>query len=414
MDIVDVLRYFADFNIPTSLKPRELKVEEMPGKAVVITGPRRAGKTYYLYWLMTQRGGIYVDFEHPLFEGFEPRDVEVLVEAHARLGGPKAAYLDEVQAVEGWEKAVRYLLDRGYSVYATGSTSALLAGDVAREMRGRGLTYLLLPLSFREYLHFKGIDPRPDLVWRPERHAVAKLQEEYLKFGGFPEVALGGDPYRLLKEYLLTVVVRDVADRHGVRNRAALDAVVAYVLNNYGRYLTYSSLHRLLKQRGVTKRTVINYVKYLEEAFFLFQVKRFAKSTREAEAAPRKIYLVDTGYGLLGRKDPSRDLENAVFLELLRRALSSSPPAEIYYAAGEKWEVDFLVTVGGQPAEAVQVAAELHEENMEREVEALARAARRLGARKATVVTLHQEAKLGMVEVKPFWRWALEGWNPYS
>jgi predicted AAA+ superfamily ATPase len=137
VDIVDVLRYFADFNIPTFLKPRELKVEELPGKAVVITGPRRAGKTYYLYWLMSRRGGFDVDFKHPLFEVFKPRDVEVLVEAHARLGRPKAAYLDEVQAVEGWEKAVRYLLDRGYSVYATGSTLALLTGDVAGEMRGR-------------------------------------------------------------------------------------------------------------------------------------------------------------------------------------------------------------------------------------------------------------------------------------
>ena len=413
MHIGDVLKYFGDFAPPREVKPRELTPHAPPGKAAVVTGPRRAGKTYLLHRQMSATGGFYIDFEHPLFADFAPRDVDVVLEAYFKLSpnGPRYAYLDEVQAVEGWEKAVRYLLDRGFHVYATGSTSRLMTGDVAREMRGRGLTYVLLPLSFREFLWFKGLKAEERDLWTPARHEAARLQEEYLKWGGFPEVALFEDKYRILKEYLVTVVARDVEERHGVRNKAALDAVVKYVLENYARHFTYNSLYRLLKTRGVTKRTVMNYVKYLEEAYFLFQVKRLAPSPREAEAAPRKIYLVDTGYALFGRKDPGLDLENAVYLHLLRVKHYRQPDAEIYYAAGKDWEIDFVVVKEGAPAAAVQAAAELHYDNWEREVEAAAKAAKRLGLRKITVVTLHQEdhAKHNSVEVEvvPYWRWAL-------
>lgn len=192
MDIVDVLRYFEDSHLPASLRPRELRVEEMPGKAVAVTGPRRAGKTYHLYWLMSRRGGFYVDSSTPS-SSFSLRDVEVLLEAHSRLGGRGRRTLDKVQTVTGWERAVRYPLDRGYSVYVTGSTSALLADDVAREMRGRWLTYLLLPPS-RGYLLFKGLEPSPDFVWRSENTQSLGCGRSTLNSGASTRCTWAGIP----------------------------------------------------------------------------------------------------------------------------------------------------------------------------------------------------------------------------
>ena len=166
------------------------------GKAAIIMGPRRAGKTYYLFTLMRGRREeyLYLDLEHPIFYSLEPADFPKILDAYRQLYPDitPTLMLDEVQVVPDWERMVRYAIDLGYETYVTGSSSKLLAKEVASHLRGRGLSYVLMPLSFREFLTFKGVDYRGRELYR-NRHRVMAALEEYLRYGAYPEVALTED-----------------------------------------------------------------------------------------------------------------------------------------------------------------------------------------------------------------------------
>ena len=161
----------------------------------MITGPRRAGKTYYLFSLVDKNAPeryLYVDFEHPVFHPMTSGDFIDVLDAYRELYPEikrPVIMLDEVQAVPDWERIVRYLLDEGYTVYVTGSSSKLLSREVATHLRGRSLTYTLFPLSFGEFLRFKGVEYRGREFYR-NLTRINRLLEEYLRFGAYPEVAL--------------------------------------------------------------------------------------------------------------------------------------------------------------------------------------------------------------------------------
>ena len=103
--------------------------------------------------------------------------------------------IDEVQKIEDWERLIRSLLDSGYKVVASGSSSKLLSREIATQLRGRALTYFLLPLSFREYLKFKEVEIKP-LLSTSEKVKIMKLLEELLEWGGYPEIAINWDKKR--------------------------------------------------------------------------------------------------------------------------------------------------------------------------------------------------------------------------
>ncbi len=409
------------------VKPRELTIKTVKGKANVIIGPRRAGKTYYLFHLMREGGReredyLYLDFEHPLFYALTPKDFPKILDMYEELypGRKPILLLDEVQAVPDWERMVRYSLDIGSTVYVTGSSSRLLSQEIASHLRGRGLTYTLMPLSFREYLDFRGIKYRGRDAYGNYPLIVRSL-EEYLRYGSYPEIALVEDEgvkLRILKEYLDLVVRRDVLERYRPRNRRLINELIYFSLNSYSRYLSFDSLYRLFKRRGkLTKRTLINYVRYLEESFAIFLLERYSPSVKERIVAPRKLYLVDTGYGNFGAKDISRDMENAVFLELFRWT-SAHPLRRIYYwRSRTDHEVDFVLVEKGKIAELLQVSFSLSgERTKSREVRSLLKASRVLGCKKLEIITWEEEGEeelewwgnRGKVRFIPLWKWLLK------
>ncbi|MCD6085312.1 MAG: AAA family ATPase, partial [Desulfurococcales archaeon] len=196
-----VLVEFEERGLP-KLVERELRTKSSPLTAVV--GPRRAGKTYYFFQLIKDLGGLpkclYVDFEHELLVGVKSSELRELLVAFRELYGcePEYVFLDEVQVVEGWERFVRRLRDSGqYRVYVTGSSSKLLAREIATQLRGRAITYLLLPFSFREYL--RALNVRVDLrlidYSDRVRGEVLHYLSKYVSEGGFPELVLKREVY---------------------------------------------------------------------------------------------------------------------------------------------------------------------------------------------------------------------------
>ena len=421
MDVEDVKRYirlFHERELP-EIKERELKVSFLPGKALAVIGPRRSGKTYLLYSLVGEEreSFVYLNFENPLLYGISGKDFPGIVNAYFDLypemvNGKPTFLLDEVQNVPNWEIGVRYLLDEGFNVALTGSSSKLLSKEIATQLRGRALSYTLLPLSFREFLRFKGVEFGGADLYGRKVHLIKKLLSEYLEYGGFPEVALFDDKVRILEEYLSVMITRDVAERNGMRNLALLEAVVKVLLSSYSKYTSYSSIYRFLKSEfNTSKSTVLEYLKAFEDAFFVSFLPKYGRSEKESQRAPRKVYLIDTGLALFTKKDVARDMENTVFLELLRRKNYRNPLMSVqYYGGSGEEEVDFVVSERGKVIELIQVTKSL-EESREREIGALVRAARRLKCKNLTVITWDEEETIERngfrIMVKPLWKFLL-------
>ncbi|CUU03227.1 AAA domain-containing protein, partial [Candidatus Kryptobacter tengchongensis] len=180
-----VLQYFtrlAERIESEKIFDRELKVDFLKNKAVAIIGPRRAGKSYFLLKLFSKESeSIYFDFENIAFRNVTPEEILKIVRIYENYFSEKVKniFLDEIQVINNWESLVRSLLDMGYYVFISGSSSKLLSKEIATQLRGRSLSYILLPLSFREFLKFKEIQIK-QFISLDEEIKIKKLLEEFL------------------------------------------------------------------------------------------------------------------------------------------------------------------------------------------------------------------------------------------
>lgn len=419
-----VKRYIVEFHGRdfSDVRKRELEVSFTRNKAVCIVGPRRVGKTYFLFSLMDEpEDYLYIDFEHPVFYRASPEDIIHVLDSYFELYPRKKGvhvFLDEVQVIADWERMVRYLLDKRFLVAVTGSSSKLMSHEIATHLRGRSMTYTLFTLSFREFLEFKGIEYTGRSFYL-NYNRIRGLISEYLMFGGYPEVVLYGEKERILKEYFNLIIRRDILERYNIRNRFLVNELIYFAINNYSRYISYDSLYRMFKQRvRATKRTIINYVSYLEDSMLIFLLRRYFPSVKSRIVSPRKLYLVDTGLGLFGSKDIARDMENAVFLELARRRSYYYPLREIYYFKDSQgYEVDFIVVEGKRVKECINVTyASGFDEVDRREWRSLLRARDLLKCDDLVVVTWDYEdekelswfGRDGRISFVPLWKWLLK------
>ena len=191
--IKSVVKDYHDKEIPPLIE-REVKIEKNKSinRAIIIIGPRRAGKTYYLYQLLKdvdRNKRAYINFEDFRFEGEGYTTILDVVNYYIQLTGynKPILFFDEIQNISGWEKAIRNLLDNGYRVYLTGSNSKLLSKEIATSLRGRSLNYYLFPFSFKEFLLSRNILPK-EFTSTNEKNVILKYLNEYISLGGYPEV----------------------------------------------------------------------------------------------------------------------------------------------------------------------------------------------------------------------------------
>ena len=422
----EVVEEFFRLGVP-EVKEREVSPPIVAGKAVAIVGLRRVGKTYLMYQVMRNllkmrrpEELLYVNFEDNRLEGMEAKDLSYLVEIYAKRN-PKAKemylFLDEVQAVKGWEKFVRRILERRNAyVLVTGSSSKLLGYEIASALRGRSLTQRLFPLSFREFLLFKGFRPGKVLI-EDDRGLIDGFLDEYIRYGGFPEL-VGYDELlkvRTLQEYLDLVIYRDLVERFGIEKVGAMRALIRVVVRNFSRKSSVRRLYTMLRSMGVSisVNKVYEYFSYLEDVGFIFPIRRLETSEVESLRTIPKLYVVDNGFpSIYGVKDEGFRMENLVAIELLRRKHYWNPLMEVYYWESRGKEVDFVVKEGGKVKELVQVTSHLDPDVRRRELSSLAFASRALGCENLKVVTRDEEGSEvwegRRIEVLPLWRWLLE------
>jgi len=418
--VKDYLLEFSKSESP-KLTPRDLKVSPSIDTITTIYGPRRSGKTYYFYQLMQSYGRgncLYLNFEDTRLYGLRFEDVRGALRLFIELFGkePDCVFMDEAQVVEKWEIALRELHDRHkYRIFVTGSSSKLLTKEIATQLRGRGISYILLPFSFREFLRARGVGT--ERITLDEQARIRGQLKEYLEYGGFPQVIFGEgeDRLRLLKEFFDMILYKDVVERHGVKNTHLSSLLFKQLVASFSSEFSVNKLYNHFRSSGVklSKDTLYSYLNYFEDSAGVFFLKRYSEKVRVKESWPRKVYLCDTGLAKVWKasEETGRLMENAVFLELLR-ARNLNPLLDVCYWKGNGGEVDFVVSEGGGVKALVQVTyATSPDEIEERETRALTKAAKELGCGNLTVVTWDYAGKGELdgrvVEYAPLWKWLM-------
>lgn len=409
-------------------------------KITTFTGFRRVGKTYLMYQAIDElvKSGIadknsvfYVNLEDERIPA-ETKSLTELLPALREIFGegqhPMYLFLDEVQTIPNWSKWARRVYDseRGrLSLFLSGSSSKLSSHDLPTELRGRCTSIEVFPLSLKGFLKFRGLEAdfaNVDYSDR-EKAKLLGLLREFLVFGGLPEVVLSEGEKRkllLLQEYYKTVVRRDIAERHKIRNISLLSDFLRLLLNST--HISISKMCNVLKSSGhkVSKNTLINYLRYSEEAYFAFVLHIFSRKVKDQMLYPKKVYFIDNGFisalSLKFSENMGRLVENAVAVELKRRN-SHNPLAELsYWRAGHGGdEVDFVIRDGGGVRQLVQACYDVGDpDTKNRELKGLITASKELKCDNLLVITWDYEAEEKLDEGKkityvPLCKWLLAG-----
>lgn len=427
MKLEEIITEFHRFGIPKYYE-RSLELPLNLDKAITIVGLRRTGKTYLMYQTMNkliEKGMkieeiFYIDFEDERIEDLRAEDLSKIVELYKKYNPEsKTMYLffDEIQNIEGWEKFVRRILERRDArIFITGSSSKLLSKEIATTLRGRSLSYNLFPLSFREFLKFKNFNVRETLI-EDDRGIIKKYIEEYVNFGGFPEIVNYDEmlKIRTLKEYLDLIIYRDLVERYGIKKIGTMKSLIRLIVKNFGNRISIKKLFNALISSGenVSKAKIYQYFSFLEDIGFVYPLKKFSYSEMENIRSMAKLYIVDNGFPTIyGMKDTGRKMENIVAVELIRRKYYYNITQDISYYYNNNKEVDFVVYDGHNVKELIQVCYDPGDINTKnREIEALIQASRELKCNNLKVITWEYEMEETMegkrINFIPLWKWLI-------
>lgn len=236
-----------------------------------------------------------------------------------------------------------------------------------------------------------------------------------MEFGGFPDVVISKEKLNILKECSDLILFRDFIERHKVKNIELARFIHSFIIQNFSNEISIRNIFNKLKSMKIkiSKDSVYNYVKKLEDTVFFFFLKRFSKKVHLREAWPRKIYGCDTGLAKIVRFSPDygRLMENCVFLELVRNK-NENPLAEVFYLKSNNKEIDFLVKVGGKIDQLIQVSYASSKDKIERkDIDSLAKGANELRCDNLLFITWDYEDKMKLgnknVVFKPLWKWLI-------
>lgn len=342
----------------------------------VLTGLRRSGKSVLMEQIrdmilreIDPAGKyLYVNLEEDENKHFLQKGVlhdYVVKTADANKPSKTYVFLDEISDVEEWEKCVNSLRTRDFiDLYVTGSNSKLLSGELATYLTGRFVEIKVSPFSFREFLEVQ-----------PGKDSGAAF-DAYLKSGGMPFLAHLGYREEPSREYLAdlysSILLKDIVRRHKIRDVDLLERIIGYAMSESGHVFSAASIQRYLKseRRAVAFDTVMNYLRFGEEAFLIKSVKREDLMGKRILSVDEKVYAADHGMrravvGGNAMRDIDRTLEAIVYQEFLRRGY------DVRIGRVKEKEVDF-VCEKGENRMYVQVAYVMEsEETREREFSAL-------------------------------------------
>lgn len=337
----------------------------------VITGIRRCGKStlFELYIDYLKKCGIKddhiisINLEFPEYDFKDYKELYNYVNSKIKDNDMYYVFLDEVQVVNKFEKAVDGLyIKKNVDEYITGSNANLLSGELATLLSGRYIEIKMLPLSFKEYANYV------------QDTSLERLYTNYINKSSMP-YALKLDDQDEVDKYLdsiyNTIIVKDIATRKKISDTAILKSIASFMFSSVGSVLSVKKIADTLTSNGrsISVHTVESYLDSLVESFIFNKVSRYDIKGKQYLQSGDKYYATDVTmrYALLGRKniDLGHILENIVYLELVRRNY------KVYIGKTGDKEVDF-VAENSKGTIYFQVAYTVRDEKtLERELSAL-------------------------------------------
>ena len=334
----------------------------------VLTGQRRVGKSYLMMQIRdlireNEPGTRIIYINKELHEFSMITDNVSLLEyvnrQHARKG-KVALFIDEIQDIDSFEKALRDLVTRkNFDIYCTGSNARLLSGELATLLSGRYIEIRVYGLSYPEYIMFRDIKDS------------AETFRTYLREGGLPFLIHMGSDVHVVNEYLNTIyntiLLKDVVARYNIRNVKFMENLVLFLAGNIGSIVSARKISEYLKSQkiNISIQVVIDYLGYLESSFLIHRVRRSGIMGKRIFEIGEKYFFSDTGIrNVIAGYNPTdihKILENVVFLHLRIAGYDVTVGSE-----GGR-EIDFIASRGGERI-YVQVAYLLEKpETAERE-----------------------------------------------
>lgn len=337
----------------------------------VITGIRRCGKStlFELYINYLKSIGvkdnhiISINLEFPEYDFKDYKELYSYVNEKIVDDDMYYVFLDEVQAIDKFEKAVDGLyVKKNVDEYITGSNAYLLSGELSTLLSGRYIEIKMLPLSFKEYANYYSSESRE------------RLYLKYINNSSMP-YALKLDSQDEIDKYLdsiyNTIIIKDVATRKKISDATILRNISEFMFSSVGSLLSVKKIADTLTSNGrpISVHTVESYLNTLVESFVFNKVSRYDIKGKQYLQSGDKYYATDITmrYALLGRKnvDLGHILENVVYLELLRRGY------KVYVGKSGDKEIDFIAE-NSKGTVYFQVAYTVRDENaLKRELSAL-------------------------------------------
>lgn len=416
---------------PTDLKPRENPLPVNDGKIITIPGVRRCGKSSRMEAVVNELLASGVERERFLWIGFDDErlihmtsdQLDTIIEAYMEMYpdielSSIYMFFDEIQLIEDWEYFVMRLY-KHYSkhIYISGSNASMLSSELKSALRGWPEEEETMPLSFREYCGFKGINTDSWL-----ESDIAKLRNAFVEYnneGGFPEVVLTHNPLhkaKILQGYFDTMLLKDLVEHYELSNIEVLRYFLKRIMSNLTKPTSIRAIHGDIKSRGlkVSKDDLYDWANHACDIFMFLRVPNYSKSLQKIESSQPKYYCIDNGLRnavlLPQSNDDGKKLENTVFLQLYRQRTSID---SIFYYQG-RGECDFVVQRGIDTHSLIQVTWDMSDEDTRRrEINGLIEASEATGCHNLYIITADNSEEIDLdkgdtIHVLPAWRWLLE------
>lgn len=315
----------------------------------ILIGQRRVGKSFILMQLMQDISKeypkdniIYINKEDYQFDSIKNySDLIQFVNSKITEERKTALFIDEVQEVQGFEKALRHFQNSGnFDIYCTGSNANLLSGELATLLSGRFIRFRVNSLSYKEFLNFHQLEDNQESL------------NQFMKFGGMPHLINLKNEERVYYEYLRNVfdsiVLRDIVARYNIRNVNFLRNLLQFLADNTGGLFSAKKISDYLKSQkiNIQSKTILEYLDYIESVFFVDRVKRAEIGGKKIFEIGDKYYFEDLGmrHGLVpfNQKDINKVLENLVYHHLKLNRY------EIYIGKSGVKEIDFIAEKPGK------------------------------------------------------------------
>ena len=410
-DIFKTLIAQKQTEMPFSVIDRDVSLPIDGNEIITIPGVRRCGKSTLMEIAINRLLANGVRKENILWIGFDDErikymtaeELDLVLQAYREMYPATELkdvwmFFDELPLVKDWEYFVLRLFKGSCKhIFICGSNASTLSVEMKSALRGWPREIEVWPLSFREYLRFKGVDADSHLEQDKARVQVAF--NEYNRLGGMPEPTLMpvlSEKYRKLQDYFDVMLLRDLVEHWQISKPQTVRYFLKRVMTTIASRLSVNAIYREIKASGrkVTKDDLYDWLAWAQSIYLVRKLDVYSRSVKSEISIPGKYYVIDNGLRSavipLQSDDDGKQLENTVYLELLRRKAHNE---ELSFFS-ESGECDFVVSEGDEVKRLIQVTWDMSDaETRKREFSGLLEAAKATGCRDLTIVTRDEEGE---------------------